>query len=57
MAYRAYFASNSDRSFNITPEQGDLLPAQANGTLLKISFFPTVYGKTYNDMLIFVVCN
>lgn len=52
MAYRAYFASNSDRSFNISPEQGDLLPANANGTLLKISFCPIVYGKAYTAMLV-----
>jgi hypothetical protein len=56
MAYKAYFTSNSDRSFSITPEQGELLPASSNGTLLKLSFCPTVYGRTFNGMLIIDVC-
>ena len=56
MEYQAYFTSNSDRSFSITPEQGELLPASSNGTLLKISFCPTVYGRTFNGMLIIDVC-
>ena len=52
IAFQAYFASNSDRSFSITPDRGDLLPASSNGTLLKISFCPTVYGRTFNGILI-----
>ncbi|CAF3347445.1 unnamed protein product [Rotaria sp. Silwood1] len=50
--FEAYFTSNSDRAFTITPDCGELLPASANGTLLKISFCPTVYGRTFNGMLI-----
>ncbi|CAF3339438.1 unnamed protein product [Rotaria sp. Silwood1] len=50
--FEAYFTSNSDRAFTITPDCGELLPANANGTLLKISFCPTVYGRTFNGMLI-----
>lgn len=52
IAFQAYFTSNSDRSFSITPDRGDLLPASSNGTLLKISFCPTVYGRTFNGILI-----
>ncbi|CAF2331704.1 unnamed protein product [Rotaria sp. Silwood2] len=50
--FEAYFTSNSDRAFNITPNCGELLPASSNGTLLKISFCPTVYGRTFNGLLI-----
>jgi hypothetical protein len=52
MPYEAYFTSASDRSFSVTPEQGELLPASSNGTLLKVSFCPTVYGRTFNGMLV-----
>ena len=50
--FEAYFTANSDRSFSITPDCGELLPARLNGTLLKVSFCPTVYGRTFNGMLI-----
>ena len=52
ISFQAYFTANSDRSLSITPEQGELLPASSNGTLLKISFCPTVYGRSYQGMLI-----
>ena len=52
ISFQAYFTANSDRSLSITPEQGELLPANSNGTLLKISFCPTVYGRSYQGMLI-----
>ncbi|CAF3695722.1 unnamed protein product [Adineta steineri] len=52
MAYQAYFTSNSDRSFSLTPDSGELLPASSNGTLLKLSFCPTVYGRIFHGMLI-----
>ena len=29
-----------------------MLPASSNGTLLKVSFCPTVYGRNFNGMLI-----
>ena len=54
--FEAYLTSNSDRAFSVTPDSGELLPASLNGTLLKVSFCPTVYGRTSHGMLIINVC-
>ncbi|CAF2209937.1 unnamed protein product [Rotaria magnacalcarata] len=56
ISFEAYFTSNSDRAFAVTPDSGELLPASLNGTLLKVSFCPTVYGRTSHGMLIINVC-
>ncbi|CAM2730554.1 unnamed protein product, partial [Rotaria socialis] len=52
ISFEAYFTSNSDRAFAVTPDSGELLPASLNGTLLKVLFCPTVYGRTSHGMLI-----
>ncbi|CAF1128910.1 unnamed protein product, partial [Didymodactylos carnosus] len=52
ISFNAYFTQNSDQSFTISPSSGELLPVASNGTLFKISFCPSVYGRTYNATLI-----
>ncbi|KAL4233464.1 hypothetical protein ACF0H5_008145 [Mactra antiquata] len=50
--YTAYFSAGSDPEFNITPSSGELLPVGSNGTMVRIGFCPSVYGKIYNGKLI-----
>ncbi|XP_021363645.1 cilia- and flagella-associated protein 47-like isoform X2 [Mizuhopecten yessoensis] len=50
--YNSYFAAGSDPEFLVSPQSGELLPQGTNGTLLKISFKPAVYGKLYQAKLI-----
>lgn len=53
--YNAYFSAGSDPEFKVTPSSGELLPMGGNGTLVRIGFCPSVYGKIYNGKLIIQV--
>lgn len=50
--YNAYFVAGSDVEFSASPQTGELLPAGSNGTLIKINFKPTKYGKIYQGKLV-----
>lgn len=50
--YKAYFLANSDPEFCVTPQTGELLPRETNGSLIQVDFLPTVYGKLYQGKLI-----
>ena len=55
MPFNAYFLADSDPDFRITPQSGELLPPDANGTLLKVLFTPHKYGKIYQGKLVIQV--
>lgn len=52
MSFKAYFTQSNDQVFSVTPSQGELLSEADNGTLIKIGFTPTSYGKTFQSHLI-----
>lgn len=47
--FSAYLVAGSDRELWVTPSSGELLPS---GTLLKVHFCPTKYGKIYIGKLV-----
>ena len=55
MSYAAYFAAGSDPEFSVSPSTGELLPVGTNGSMIRISFLPSVYGKIYTGKLIIQV--
>lgn len=56
LPFEAYFnPGGSDNVFTVTPERGELLPEDEDGTLIKISFVPFTYGKIYQKELIISV--
>jgi len=55
--YNAYFLGGSDPELSIMPSSGELMPAGGKGTLLKVSFRPTKYGKIHQGKLIVQVMN
>ncbi|KAL3884217.1 hypothetical protein ACJMK2_030436, partial [Sinanodonta woodiana] len=50
--FNAYFAAGSDPEFFVFPQTGELLPQGSGGTLLRVSFLPSVYGKLYQGRLV-----
>ncbi|CAH1800026.1 unnamed protein product [Owenia fusiformis] len=50
--YNAFFVCGSDPEFSVSPQNGELLPDGTSGTLITISFMPTIYGKTYKAKLV-----
>ncbi|XP_053397416.1 cilia- and flagella-associated protein 47-like isoform X4 [Mercenaria mercenaria] len=52
LQYNAYFSAGSDPEFTISPATGELLPLGSNGTLVRVGFCPSVYGKIYTGKLI-----
>ena len=55
VSYAAYFAAGSDPEFSVSPSTGELLPVGTNGSMIRISFLPSVYGKIYTGKLIIQV--
>ena len=56
VSYNAYFSAGSDPEFTVSPASGELLPLGSNGTLVRVGFCPSVYGKIYTGKLIIQVC-
>ena len=52
MPYNAYFVAGSDRELSVTPQNGELMPAGTKGSLIKVDFLPTKYGKIYQGKLV-----
>lgn len=50
--FKAFFDSNSDPEFSVTPETGEITADDPAGTLFTITFLPNVYGKLYSAKLI-----
>ena len=46
---------SGDQVFKVTPETGDLLPEDEEGTLFKVVFQSPAYGKVYQSHLIISV--
>ena len=55
MPFEAHFAPGSDPEFSIFPASGELLPVGTEGTLIKIYYKPTLYGKTHQARLVIQV--
>jgi len=55
LPFEAFFTSNSDPEFTVIPSSGELLPYGTEGTLIKIGYKPTLYGKTHRAKLIIQV--
>ena len=53
--YVAFFESGSDPQFNVSPQSGELLPSECEGTQFVVGFRPAVYGKLYQAKLIIQV--
>ena len=45
--FTAYFVAGSDAEFSVSPQAGELLPVGTNGTMIRVTFSPTIYGKNY----------
>ena len=54
--FNAHFLPTGDQVFTVFPNIGELLPDSANGSLIKVSFTPPAYGKTYQNILVVTVC-
>ncbi|PFX34680.1 Calponin-likey domain-containing protein 2 [Stylophora pistillata] len=52
LPFEAFFAPNSDLEFTVTPTSGELTPAGTEGTLIKVSYKPQIYGKTHMAKLV-----
>ena len=50
--YNAYFVAGSDRELSVSPQNGELMPAGTKGSLIKVDFLPTKYGKIYQGKLV-----
>ncbi|ESO84826.1 hypothetical protein LOTGIDRAFT_196276 [Lottia gigantea] len=50
--YTAYFTAGSDPEITVSPEGGELLPSDTDGTHFVINFLPAVYGKVYTAKLV-----
>ena len=55
MSFNAYFSAGSDPEFSVSPSTGELLPIGTNGTMIRVAFLPSVYGKIYTGKLIIQV--
>ena len=52
LPFEAFFAPNSDPEFTVAPTSGELTPAGTEGTLIKVSYKPQIYGKTHMAKLV-----
>lgn len=52
LPFDAFFAPSSDEEFTVIPSSGDLPPAGAEGTLIRIAYKPKIYGKTHKAKLV-----
>merc|ERR1739838_80811 len=50
--YEAYFVESSDADFSVEPATGELLPKGTEGSQIKVSFTPKMYGCKYSALLI-----
>ncbi|XP_069827114.1 cilia- and flagella-associated protein 47 [Dendropsophus ebraccatus] len=50
--FSAYFIQGSDREFLVSPQSGELLPLGTAGTLITVSFKPTMYSKKHKATLV-----
>ena len=55
VTYSAQFQAGSDPDFSVTPQTGELLPEASGGTLIKVMFKPTKYGRLAQGRLIIQV--
>ena len=55
--FNAYFVAGSDVAFSVTPQTGELLPVDTQGTLIRVQFEPMKYGKIYTGKLVVQVCS
>ena len=55
VTYSAYFTAGSDPEFSVTPSTGELLPIGSNGSMLRVGFCPSVYGKIHTGKLVIQV--
>jgi hypothetical protein len=54
LPFKAQFIPQTD-VFTVTPSIGELLPESDDGTLIKIGFTPSTYGKVFQSQLIISV--
>ncbi|XP_048577373.1 cilia- and flagella-associated protein 47-like isoform X2 [Nematostella vectensis] len=52
LPYEAYFVAGSDPEFSVYPPTGELQPYNSEGTLIKLGYRPTLYGKTHKAKLV-----
>lgn len=50
--YKAYFTSDSDMEFSISPKTGDLQPFGRQGTQFQVTFAPTQYKNSWHGKII-----
>ncbi|XP_056412134.1 cilia- and flagella-associated protein 47 isoform X3 [Hyla sarda] len=50
--FSAYFIHRSDQEFSVSPQSGELLPLGTAGTLITVSFKPTMYSKKHRATLV-----
>ena len=55
LPFKAFFGPGGDQVFTLTPESGELLTEEEDGTLIKVGFIPPAYGKIYQRELIIAV--
>lgn len=49
--------AGSDKELSVTPHKGELMPIGTTGTLIKVDFLPTKYGKVHRGKLVIQVTN
>lgn len=50
--FNAFFLQGSDSEITVSPQTGELLPEGSQGTQIKVTFAPAMYGKTYKARLV-----
>ena len=55
MPFEAYFAPGSDPEIRVAPTSGELVPAGTEGTLVKVTYRPSLYGKVHRAKLVIQV--
>ncbi|XP_041127618.1 cilia- and flagella-associated protein 47-like isoform X2 [Polyodon spathula] len=50
--FTAYFLPDSGSEFEVSPQSGELLPIHSAGTLITVSFSPSMYSKKHRATLV-----
>ena len=55
LPFKAHLVGGGDHVFTVTPSSGLLPPHTTDGTLIKIGFTPSTYGKSFQAQLLITV--